>query len=49
MSALSSAVDNTGHYHVRPRPVCMSPSYVRSANGLNRPGFGPSGEDDALV
>jgi hypothetical protein len=32
MSALSSAIHNTGHYHVRPRPVCLSPSCARSAN-----------------
>ena len=37
MSALSSAIDGTGHYHVRPRPVCLWPSCVRSANnGHNR-------------
>jgi hypothetical protein len=30
-SALSSAIHNTGHYHVRPRPVCLSPSCARSA------------------
>ena len=32
MSALSSAVHNAGHYHLQPRPVCLSPSCVRSAN-----------------
>ena len=32
MSALSSAIHNTGHYHVRPRPVCLPPSCARSAN-----------------
>jgi hypothetical protein len=32
MSALSSAIHNAGHYHVRPRPVCLSPSCARSAN-----------------
>jgi hypothetical protein len=31
MSDLSSATDNTGHYHVRPRPVCLSSSCARSA------------------
>ena len=37
MSALSSAIDGTGHYHVRPRPVCLRPSCVRPANnGHNR-------------
>jgi hypothetical protein len=45
MSALSSAIHNTGHYHVRPRPVCLSPSCARSANNgtapsqLLHPGF----------
>src|SRR5260370_20030787 len=32
MSDLSSAIHNTGHYHVRPRPVCLSPSCARLAN-----------------
>jgi len=32
MSDLSSAIHNTGHYHVRPRPVGLSPSCVRFAN-----------------
>ena len=32
MSALSSAIDGTGHYHVQPRPVFLWPSCVRSAN-----------------
>jgi hypothetical protein len=32
MSDHSSAIHNTGHYHVRPRPVCLSPSCARSAN-----------------
>jgi hypothetical protein len=32
MSALSSAIHNTGHYHVRPRPVCLPPSCALSAN-----------------
>ena len=37
MSDLSSAIHNTGHYHVRPRPVCLAPSCARSANnGPNR-------------
>jgi hypothetical protein len=31
MSAISSAIHNTGHYHVRPRPVCLSRSCFRSA------------------
>src|SRR5271169_6868045 len=31
MSALSSAFHNTGHYHVRPRPVCLSPSCETAA------------------
>src|SRR5215470_15022493 len=36
-SRLSSAIDGTGHYHVRPRPVYLWPSCVRSANnGHNR-------------
>jgi hypothetical protein len=26
MSSLSSAIHSTGHYHVRPRSVCVSPS-----------------------
>src|SRR5258708_33172885 len=32
VSALSSAIYNTGHYSVRPRPVCLPPSCARSAN-----------------
>jgi hypothetical protein len=32
MSVFSSAIDNTGHYHVRPRHVSLSPSCARSAN-----------------
>jgi hypothetical protein len=32
MSDLSPAIHNIGHYHVRPRPVCLSPSCARSAN-----------------
>jgi hypothetical protein len=32
MSALSSATHNTGHYRVRPRPVCLPSSCARSAN-----------------
>jgi len=41
MSALSSAIDGAGHYHVRPRPVCLWPSCVRSANnGHNRSSSG---------
>ncbi|MFL6823527.1 MAG: hypothetical protein ACJ8FA_13245 [Xanthobacteraceae bacterium] len=31
MSDLSSAIHNTGHYHVRPRPVCLPSSCARSA------------------
>ena len=46
MSDLSSAIHNTGHYHVRPRPVCLSPSCARSANNGRRlrPGFARSGD-----
>jgi len=37
MFDLSSAIHKTGHYHVRPRPVGLLPSCVRSANnGQNR-------------
>jgi hypothetical protein len=36
MSALSSAIHNTGHYHGRPRPVCLPPSCIRSANNGHR-------------
>lgn len=32
MSALSSAIRNTGHYHVRPRPLRLPPSCARSEN-----------------
>jgi hypothetical protein len=32
VSVLSSAIHNTGHYHGRPRPVCLPPSCARSAN-----------------
>ena len=32
MSALSSAIHNTGHYHVQPRPACLSPCCARIAN-----------------
>jgi hypothetical protein len=32
MSGLSSAIHNTGHYHVRPRPVGLPSSCARSAN-----------------
>jgi hypothetical protein len=32
MSALTSAIHNTRHYHVRPRPVCLSSSCTGSAN-----------------
>jgi len=32
MSAAWSAIHNTGHYHVRLRPVCLPPSCTRSAN-----------------
>jgi hypothetical protein len=32
MSALSSAIHNTGHYQVRPRPVCLPLSRAGSAN-----------------
>src|SRR6266487_6176826 len=32
MSALSSAIHSTGHYHVRPRPICLPLSCARSAN-----------------
>jgi hypothetical protein len=32
MSALSSAIHNTGHCHGRPRPVCLSRSCAQSAN-----------------
>ena len=31
MSALASAVHNTGHYHVRLGPFCLAPSYARIA------------------
>jgi hypothetical protein len=33
MSALSSAIHNTGHYHVRLRPVCLPPSACRASRG----------------
>src|SRR5215468_2018777 len=37
MSALLSAIHNTGNYRVRARPVCLSPCCVRSAsNGQNQ-------------
>jgi hypothetical protein len=37
MSALSSAIHSTGHYHVRPRPICLPLSCARSArNGHSR-------------
>jgi hypothetical protein len=48
MSALSSAIHNAGHCHVRPGPVCLPPSRARSANNwhkpsqLLRPGFARS-------
>jgi hypothetical protein len=32
MSAAWSAIHNTGHYHIRLRPVCLPPSCARSAN-----------------
>ena len=32
MCAALSAIHNTGHFHVRPRPVCLPPSCARSAN-----------------
>jgi hypothetical protein len=44
MSGLSSAIHNTGHHHVRPRPVCLSSSCARSAKlpPLRRPRFRPT-------
>jgi hypothetical protein len=32
VSAVSSALHDTGNHHVRPRPICLSPSCVRSVN-----------------
>jgi hypothetical protein len=40
-SALASAIDNTGHYHVRLGLVCLAPSCARIA--YDRRNHGSSG------